>query len=822
MDIKFRLFSERLRRVLAGEEVKLPDAAKQPVQNLHAEIEIVTSWLSEFECETSCLLREKLGHGEIENPDLATVMDEINCFTYESEKVIDTFINSISEQKSQSSCSQDIFYALQGLQSRIIDIKQRTQQVPHIDSEIFDAFKNLEAEAGISSSSKNRNTVGLDDRMEELLDLLIEGPTQHSVVAILDSIGLDKTAFAGEAYNSSYVKHYFDCHAWISEPYRNEYDADQILDIVIKCLMPSSRLSEIMDKNYEMKKVILHEYLMTKRYLIVIDDVWRIDMWDVIREILPDNQNGSRVLITLSRIEIVTSFQFEDGENIGLDFVPTGGPLRATYKGWPFPILYHGSISLKENKTEATSRPFARRYFKCCSLPFCLKLCFLYLSVFAAHLEISTRQLYQLWIAEGFIPDNSEATAESYLEQLIKGGFVEAKKRKAGGTINTCSIPGRWRPVLLLVPPEVEFIFSPSIHRESGKKAKRLNAVEREGDFACLDDYNSQLHSFLCFSPETRHFDPIDWEKFCGMFKLLRVLDLGSLVLIQYPSGIENLFLLRYLKLNIPSLKSLPSSLLSNLLNLYTLDMPFSYIDHTADEFWKMNNLRHLNFGSITLPAHPGKYCGSLENLNFISALHPCCCTEDILGRLPSLRNLCILGDLSYNQSLLSKSICRLSCLGSLKLVNESKMPRLSKIILAEYLFPHSLTHLSFSNTDLMDDPMPTLEKLPLLQVLKLKQNSYSGRKLTCGSYGFPNLKVLHLKSMLWLEEWTMGNAAMPKLECLIINPCAYLKKMPEQLWCIKSLNKFDCWWPQPELRQKLREFEDKEQCGIQLYPYGI
>ena len=149
-------------------------------------------------------------------------------------------------------------------------------------------------------------------------------------------------------------------------------------------------------------------------------------------------------------------------------------------------------------------------------------------------------------------------------------------------------------------------------------------------------------------------------------------------------------------------------------------------------------------------------------------------------------------------------------------------MPRLSKIVLAEYLFPHSLTHLSFSDTDLMDDPMPALEKLPLLQVLKLKQNSYSGRKLTCGSYGFPNLKVLHLKSMLWLEEWTMGIAAMPKLEYLIINPCAYLKKIPEQLWCIRSLNNFECWWPQPELRQKLREFEDKEQHGVRLYPYGI
>ncbi|XP_024034166.1 probable disease resistance protein At1g58390 [Citrus clementina] len=820
MDISFRLFSERLRRVLAGEEVTLPDAAKLPIQNLHAETEIVTSWLSEFQDDISCLLLQKMGHREIKNPDLTTVMDEINCFTYESEKVIDTFINNISEQKSQSSCSEDIFDALQGLQSRITDIKQRMQQLKHMDSEIIDRIKTFEAEAGISSSSKSRDTVGLDDRMEELLDLLIEGPPQLSVVAILDSIGLDKAAFAGEAYNSSYVKHYFDCHAWVPGTY--PYDADQMLDIVIKFLMPSSRLSEIMDKNYEMKKIILHEYLMTKRYLIVIDDVWNIEVCDIIREILPDNQNRSRVLITLTEIKMVTSFQLEDRENIRLDLVPTGGPLRATYKGWPFLILYHGSISFEENIEEAVEIPLVFRYFKCCSLPFCLKLCFLYLSVFPAHLEISTRQLYQLWIAEGFIPDNSEATAENYLEQLIKGGFVEANKRKAGGTINTCSIPGRWRPMLFTVPSDVEFIFSPFVDGKSGKKAKRLNAVERWDDFVCLDDYDSQLHSFLCCSPESRHIDPIDWEKICGMFKLLRVLDLGSLVLIQYPSGIENLFLLRYLKLNIPSLKSLPSSLLSNLLNLYTLDMPFSYIDHTADEFWKMNKLRHLNFGSITLPAHPGKYCGSLENLNFISPLHPCCCTEDILGRLPNLQNLRIQGDLSYDQSLLSKSLCRLSCLESLKLANESKMPRLSKIVLAEYLFPHSLTHLSFSNTDLMDDPMPTLEKLPLLQVLKLKQNSYSGGKLTCGSDGFPNLKVLHLKSMLWLGEWTIGIGAMPKLECLIINPCAYLKKMPEQLWGIKSLNKFDCWWPQPELRQKLREFEDKEQCGIQLYPCGI
>ncbi|GAY31865.1 hypothetical protein CUMW_272550 [Citrus unshiu] len=68
-------------------------------------------------------------------------------------------------------------------------------------------------------------------------------------------------------------------------------------------------------------------------------------------------------------------------------------------------------------------------------------------------------------------------------------------------------------------------------------------------------------------------------------------------------------------------------------------------------------------------------------------------------------------------------------------------------MVLSEYQFPPSLTQLSLSNIELKEDPMPMLEKLPHLQVLKLKQHPYLGRRLDCaGSGGFPKLKVLHLK----------------------------------------------------------------------------
>ncbi|KAL9444042.1 hypothetical protein AB3S75_017258 [Citrus x aurantiifolia] len=66
-------------------------------------------------------------------------------------------------------------------------------------------------------------------------------------------------------------------------------------------------------------------------------------------------------------------------------------------------------------------------------------------------------------------------------------------------------------------------------------------------------------------------------------------------------------------------------------------------------------------------------------------------------------------------------------------------------------------------------------------------------------------------------EDWSHAKTGM-----LDSNSCAYWKKIPEQLWCIKRLNKFECWWPQPELRQKLRDFEDKAQYDNQVYPYGI
>ncbi|GAY68605.1 hypothetical protein CUMW_265460, partial [Citrus unshiu] len=556
-----------------------------------------------------------------------------------------------------------------------------------------------------------------------------------------------------------------------------------ILDDIIKSVIPPSRVSVIIGEDYQLKKSILRDYLTNKKYFIVLDDVFNdSELWDDLEEVLPDDQNGSRVLITVTDPDLLASLEMENGETIRRDSVLIGGPLiRLKHEAWHLFILHYGSMPLESYLQGEAIPTLWRQMFSVMELPFHLKVCFIYLCVFPPSIEISTEQLYQLWVAE-------------------------VSKRSAGGTIKACYVTSFVYTSLLWVAEKAEFVWIPGMEKESRANAKRYIIWENLIDFFSLEYSDIYLQSFLNHSSESDHLNPKDCENFFKRFKYLRVLNMGSAVLDQYPPGLENLYLLKYLKLNIPSLKCLPS-LLCTLLNLETLEMPSSYIDHSPEDIWMMQKLMHLNFGSISLPASPKNYSSSLKNLIFISALNPSSCTPDILGRLPSVQTLRISGDLSYYQSGVSKSLCELHKLECLKLVNESKP---SRMVLSEYQFPPSLIQLSLSNTELMEDPMPILENLPLLRVLKLKQNSYLGRKLACvGLSSFPELKVLHLKSMYWLDEWTMGAGAMPKLESLIVNPCAYLRKLPEELWCIKSLRKLDLHWPETQLRQGLRTFED-------------
>lgn len=116
MDINLLLFSERLKRVLAGEEGLLRDSTKPCFQNILSEIETITALLRNYEGDMTWILTQLLNEEDVDRPNLSGILRNIIHSAIESGKAIDTFFISIMQQNSESgSSSNDLCNAPEGL-----------------------------------------------------------------------------------------------------------------------------------------------------------------------------------------------------------------------------------------------------------------------------------------------------------------------------------------------------------------------------------------------------------------------------------------------------------------------------------------------------------------------------------------------------------------------------------------------------------------------------------------------------------------------------------------------------------------------------------
>ncbi|GAB4836875.1 hypothetical protein Ancab_039542 [Ancistrocladus abbreviatus] len=102
--------------------------------------------------------------------------------------------------------------------------------------------------------------------------------------------------------------------------------------------------------------------------------------------------------------------------------------------------------------------------------------------------------------------------------------------------------------------------------------------------------------------------------------------------------------------------------------------------------------------------------------------------------------------------------------------------------------FPHNLVKLVLFKTQLeLQDPMAAAGKLCHLKFLQL-EGSYFGAQMTCDMDSFPQLEVLQLLFIPNLEEWRVEEGAMRRLKELQIKGCYRLKRLPEGLKFITTL----------------------------------
>ncbi|KAG4987957.1 hypothetical protein JHK85_030940 [Glycine max] len=597
-----------------------------------------------------------------------------------------------------------------------------------------------------SPYSEEEYVIELEDDMGLLFtQLLAVEPTPH-VVSIVGMGGLGKTTLAKKLYNHARITNHFECKAWVYVS--KEYRRRDVLQGILKDVDALTR--DGMERRIPEEELVnkLRNVLSEKRYLVVLDDIWGMEVWDGLKSAFPRGKMGSKILLTTRNWDVA----------LHVDACSNPHQLR--------PLTEDESFRLLCNK----AFPGAK------GIPL---------------------ELVQL-----------ESLAK---EIVVKCGGLPLAVVVVGGDVAGPSTKAR-RHSMHFCHDRYDSLKHNSDHSRS------LLFFNRE--------YNADIVRKLWLPLNLQQEKKLNF--IFRKFKLLRVLELDGVRVVSLPSTIGNLIQLRYLGLRKTNLEEeLPPSI-GNLQNLQTLDLRYCcFLKKIPNIIWKMVNLRHLLlYTPFDSPDSSHLRLDTLTNLQTLPHIEAGNWIGD--GGLANMINLRQLGICELSGQMVNSVLSTVQGLHnlhslSLSLQSEedefpifmqlSQCTHLQKLSLNGKIkklpdpheFPPNLLKLTLHNSHLRKESIAKLERLPNLKMLILGKGAYNWPELNFNAEGFPQLHILRLVLLKELEEWTVEESAMPRLENMVIDRCEKLKKIPEGLKAITSLKKLKIIGMPVEFEHKLR-----------------
>ncbi|KAK8671798.1 hypothetical protein V6N13_038383 [Hibiscus sabdariffa] len=111
---------------------------------------------------------------------------------------------------------------------------------------------------------------------------------------------LRKTTLARKVYNHVDVKRRFDCLAWVL--YLKQCNPREVLHDVLMKVQLGGVSFDNLNENQLIKR--LSDVLKEKLFLVVFNDIWRSEDWDILKPAFPRGRKGSKILFTTRNKEV--------------------------------------------------------------------------------------------------------------------------------------------------------------------------------------------------------------------------------------------------------------------------------------------------------------------------------------------------------------------------------------------------------------------------------------------------------------------------------------------------------------------------------------
>ena len=243
---------------------------------------------------------------------------EMKDLAYDAEDVIATYALTVASRKGRGiqkvlkrcACILDEGITVHQVGSKIDAIKTRISNLKQSFQE-YGIIRESTIQAGGPSSLNEpqpdqRKTysylddepVGFNDDLNKLVEILLkeeEGNTR--VASICGMGGLGKTTLAKMVYNDSRVKQYFNGgRTWVF--ISQQCQKRPVWEEIMINLLPQSQKDQIKEWNDTKLVKELRQVLQDQKCLVVLDDIWKIEDWNILCQVFPMKDTKSKILLT--------------------------------------------------------------------------------------------------------------------------------------------------------------------------------------------------------------------------------------------------------------------------------------------------------------------------------------------------------------------------------------------------------------------------------------------------------------------------------------------------------------------------------------------